>query len=137
MKRLIVLGIGGVGTAAAAMALFGAGIGAADDYGGKSHAGVEETARGSSPRPSRYAGEQRRQGADQAGSRQRLPSRVGDAGQLALQQIDEAGHPFGARSGRHRFHFRRRSSTRPRAGSSTISATNLSTASRGVVDKFS
>ena len=57
-------------------------------------------------RPFKIGGEQRRQRADQAGGHHGLHGGVGDAGQLALQQVDEARHPFGARPGQHRFHCR-------------------------------
>jgi hypothetical protein len=44
VKKLIVLGTGAVGTAAAAMALFGMGIAAADDYAGKTYADASSAA---------------------------------------------------------------------------------------------
>ena len=44
MKKLIVLGTGSVGTAAAAMALFGTGIAAADDYAGQTYADASSAA---------------------------------------------------------------------------------------------
>lgn len=44
MKRFIVLGTGSVGTAVAAMALFGTGIAAADDYAGQTYADASSAA---------------------------------------------------------------------------------------------
>ena len=44
MKKLIVLGTGSVATAAAAMALFGAGTAAADDYAGQTYADASSAA---------------------------------------------------------------------------------------------
>ena len=44
LKKLIVLGTGSVGTAAAAMALFGTGIAAADDYAGQTYADASSAA---------------------------------------------------------------------------------------------
>ena len=52
-------------------------------------------------RPFKIGREQRRQRADQAGGHHRLYGGIGDARQLALQQVDEAGHPFGARLRQH------------------------------------
>jgi hypothetical protein len=44
VKKLIVLGIGSVGTAAAAMAFFGTGVAAADDYAGQTYADASSAA---------------------------------------------------------------------------------------------
>jgi len=44
VKKLIVLGTGSVGTAAAAMALFATGIAAADDYAGQTYADASSAA---------------------------------------------------------------------------------------------
>jgi hypothetical protein len=44
VKKFIVLGIGSVGTAAAAMALLGTGIAAADDYAGQTYADASSAA---------------------------------------------------------------------------------------------
>jgi hypothetical protein len=44
VKRIMVLGAGSVGTAAAAVALFGTGIAAADDYAGQTYADASSAA---------------------------------------------------------------------------------------------
>src|SRR6476661_1455765 len=60
------------------------------------HAVIDELLAGGLESPVQVSGEQCGEAADQAGGDHLLPHRIGDLGQLVLQEVDEAGHPLRA-----------------------------------------